>query len=132
MSIDLEKYFDTIQHDRLIKVLSKFCDQSTLELVRKLISVGYIDLHNLNDSSKYAVKGIPQGSILSPLLSNIYLNEFDQFVETSLIAVYNKGEGRPPLNPLYYKEHKLSETDLTFSEAYPELKESILRVKHAR
>jgi len=49
-----------------------------MELVRKLIKAGYIDIHNLNDRNKYKVsEGIPQGSILSPLMANILLDKLD-------------------------------------------------------
>lgn len=132
ISLDLEKYFDTIHHNRLIDILSERCDQSTLELIRKLIRVGYIDLHNLNDRTEYSIKEVPQGSILSLLLSNIYLNEFDQFVETSLLPKYNIGEGRPSIRAEYYQEHKLSDKDKKIIEIYPELEQSILNVKHKR
>jgi retron-type reverse transcriptase len=112
--------------------LSEYCDQSTLELIRKLITVGYIDLQNKNDSLESAIKGFPQGSILSPLLSNIYLNGFDQFVETNLLLKYNIGDGRPSIRPEYYQEHKLVDKDNEILKLYPELKQSILNVKHKR
>jgi len=112
--------------------LSEYCDQSTLELIRKLITVGYIDLQNKKDSLDPATKGLPQGSILSPLLSNIYLNGFDQFVETNLLPKYNIGDGRPSIRPEYFQEHKLVDKDKEILKVYPELKQSILNVKHKR
>lgn len=132
ISLDLEKYFDTIHHNTLINILSEHCDQSTLELIRKMITTGYVDLHNLNDRTRYLIKGVPQGSILSPLLSNIYLNEFDQFVETILLHKYNFGDGRRSIRPEYYQEHKLLDRDKEILKIYPELKQSILNVKHKR
>lgn len=132
ISLDLEKYFHTIHHNILIEILSEYCNQGTLELIRKLITVGYIDLQNKNDSSESATKGTPQGSILSPLLSNIYLNGFDQFVVTNLLSRYNIGDGRPSLRPAYFQEHKLVDKDKEILKIYPELKQSILNVKHKR
>lgn len=131
ISIDIEKYFDKIHHDKLIEKLSPYCDQTTLELIRKLIKVGYIDPHNQNDRSLYAKEGVPQGSLLSPILSNLYLHAFDKFVESKLLPSWNKGDKRP-INSEYYYEHKLDETDLDMVKVYPELKDVIRRIKHKK
>jgi group II intron reverse transcriptase/maturase len=133
ISLDLAKYFDTIHHEILLSQLDKFCDQGTLELIRKLIKVGYVDLHNLNDRSKYLVKGVPQGSVLSPLLSNIFLNEFDQFVINDLMPDFTPQEGRPRLNPEYYQEHKFDDDDRLMIERYgPQLEKALHNIKHKK
>lgn len=120
-----------INHKILINQLDKFCDQGTLELIRKLIKVGYVDLHNLNDRSKYAVKGVPQGSILSPLLSNIFLNEFDQFVLNNLMPDFTPKEGRSRLNCEYYQEHKFDDNDRLMIERYgPQMEKALHNIKH--
>src|SRR6266542_1071261 len=51
------------------------------------------------------LSGAPQGGVLSPLLSNIYLNRLDRYVETTLLPVYNQGERRRPYLP-YMRLHK--------------------------
>lgn len=131
ISLDLAKYFDTIHHEILLSQLGKFCDQGTLELIRKLIKVGYVDLHNLNDRSKYAVKGVPQGSLLSPLLSNIFLNEFDQFVMNNLMPDFTAKEGRPRINPEYYQEYKFDDDDRLMIKRYgPQLEKALRNIKH--
>lgn len=83
--IDLEKDFNKTHHNKLLSITERHCDQATIELIRKLIQAGYIDIHNLNDRTKYEVEDVPQGSIISPVLSNLYFNEFDQYVETELL-----------------------------------------------
>jgi group II intron reverse transcriptase/maturase len=133
LSFDLTKYFDTIHHEILLSQLDKFCDQGTLELIRKLIKVGYVDLHNLNDRSKYSVKGVPEGSVLSPLLSNIFLNEFDQFVMNDLMPDFTPKEGRPRLNLEYYQEHKFDDDDRLMIKRYgPQLELALYNIKHKK
>ena len=132
LSIDLEKYFNKIHHDKLLSIVERHCDQATTELIRKLIQAGYIDMHNLNDRTKYGVEGVPQGSIINPLLSNLYLNEFDQYVDTELLPEWNNGEKRPIDKSEYYKQHKFSEFDHEIIKEYPELEQSISNLKHKR
>ena len=74
---DIEKCFDKIHHKLLLEKLGNFCDQSTIELIRKLLKVGYVDVHNLSERSGYNAEGTPQGSLISPILCNIYLHELD-------------------------------------------------------
>lgn len=121
-----------IHHKILLNQLDEFCDQGTLEVTRKLIKVGYVDLHNLNDRSKYAVKGVPQGSVLSPLLSNIFLNEFDQFVMNDLMPDFTPKESRPRINPEYYQEHKFDDDDHLMIKRYgPQLEKVLHNIKHS-
>jgi retron-type reverse transcriptase len=53
-----------------------------------------VDISNLADVVQRTALGISQGSLISPLLANIYLNELDQFVESELLPLWNKGDER--------------------------------------
>jgi len=74
VDVDLKSYFDTIPHDRLVKELRKYvADNSTIELVEKFLQAEVLD--GLKHWTPMA--GAPQGAIISPLLSNLYLNDLD-------------------------------------------------------
>ena len=74
---DIQKCFDTIPHDKLIKLLeSKISDQRFIQLIRKSLKAGYFDFKIY----KTNIIGTPQGSIISPILANIYLHQLDTFV----------------------------------------------------
>jgi len=94
---DISKYFDTIDHDTLIAILSNnIKDNRFLRLIDNLLKAGYLEDWKFNKT----LSGTPQGGVISPLLANIYLNEFDKFVETVLIPKYTKGK-RQKSNPQY-------------------------------
>jgi retron-type reverse transcriptase len=48
-------------------------DQETIELIQKLLKVGYVNIHNLTKREEHKTENIVEGSILSPLLANIYI-----------------------------------------------------------
>jgi RNA-directed DNA polymerase len=78
IDIDLAKYFDTVNHDKLMSLLSrKVKNKRVLELIRKYLNSGVM----INGLKMNTDKGCPQGGPLSPLLSNIMLNEFDKELE---------------------------------------------------
>lgn len=78
VDIDLAKYFDTIPHDRLMQRLSKgIGDKSLLRLIHQYLKAGM--MHEGLESQR--TKGSPQGGPLSPLLSNIVLDELDKELE---------------------------------------------------
>jgi len=77
LDADITKFFDNIHHQRLIQeVRNKIEHPGILGLIQGWISVGIFT----NDGVIPADKGIPQGSVVSPLLANIYLDEFDRFI----------------------------------------------------
>jgi hypothetical protein len=115
----------------LLEKLSSLTDQATVELIRKLIKVGYVDIHNLNDRTAYSVEGLPQGSLISPILTNIYLHDFDVFVQEKLISEWNSGNERKFVTG-YQHRKALTMDDQAILNEYPELKNQIERVKHKR
>jgi RNA-directed DNA polymerase len=74
VDIDLAKYFDTVNHDKLMRLLADSIeDRRVLSLIRKYLQSGVM----LNGVVQETEEGCPQGGNLSPLLSNIMLNELD-------------------------------------------------------
>ena len=74
VEVDLSKYFDTLNHDLLLNILRRrIKDKRLIELIKKFLKSGVMD----NGVIVKTEEGSPQGGPLSPLLANIYLNEFD-------------------------------------------------------
>lgn len=87
---DIKGFFDNIDHEKMISILrKKISDERFLRLIRKFLNAGYLEEWKYNKT----FSGTPQGGIVSPILANIYLNEFDQWVEEQRES-FNKGEGR--------------------------------------
>ena len=79
---DLASYFDTVHHRILIKcVRRRISDQRFLALVWKFIKAGWVDRGLFCAASQ----GVPQGGVISPLLSNIMLHEFDMWMEKNYL-----------------------------------------------
>jgi len=78
VDIDLEKFFDKVNHDRLMGTLAKrIKDKRLLKLIRSYLKSGIM----INGLVKPSEEGAPQGGPLSPLLSNIVLDELDKELE---------------------------------------------------
>ncbi|WP_220197481.1 reverse transcriptase domain-containing protein [Ktedonospora formicarum] len=88
---DIAQYFDTMDHGILVEILSETIhDGRFIQLISKLLKAGYLEEWHWNAT----LSGCPQGGVISPILSNLYLNKFDNWVETVLIPQYTKGEKR--------------------------------------
>jgi len=78
VDLDLEKYFDTVNHDLLIKMVRETVkDEAVIGLIRKFLKSGVM----VDGLVSQTEQGTPQGGNLSPLLSNIYLTKFDLMLE---------------------------------------------------
>ena len=78
VDLDLEKYFDTVNHDRLMARLSRdIKDKRVLKLIRRYLQAGVLQ----NGVVRGRQQGTPQGGPLSPLLANIVLDELDKELE---------------------------------------------------
>lgn len=79
VELDLEKFFDRVNHDKLMALLvKKITDKRTLKLIRSYLNSGIMEGGVISPRTE----GTPQGSPLSPLLSNIVLDELDKELET--------------------------------------------------
>lgn len=78
VDIDLEKFFDTVNHDKLMTIIGRTIkDGDVISIVRKYLVSGIM----IDDEYEDSIVGTPQGGNLSPLLANIMLNELDKEME---------------------------------------------------
>lgn len=74
VQLDLSKYFDTLNHEKLLNLLRETIkDERVIQLIKKFLKSGVME----NGVKIAMTEGSPQGGPLSPLLANVYLNEFD-------------------------------------------------------
>jgi group II intron reverse transcriptase/maturase len=94
---DIKGCFDNIDHTILLAIIRRDIHDGRLaQLIEGLLKAGYMEDWQYHDT----LSGSPQGGIISPLLANIYLNEFDRFVADTLIPAYTRGKRRKD-NPTY-------------------------------
>jgi group II intron reverse transcriptase/maturase len=88
---DIRTCFDNINHEKLLEILSRdIKDSRFLKLIRDMLQSGYMEEWKILPN----YSGTQQGGVISPILSNIYLNELDKFIEEKLIPKYTKGKKR--------------------------------------
>ena len=94
---DIADCFGSLDHSTLLRILGeKIHDNRFLRLLRNMLEAGYLEDWEWNAT----LSGAPQGGVVSPVLSNIYLDRLDEFVEQDLIPQYTRG-GRKADNPAY-------------------------------
>ena len=88
---DVADCFGSLDHGIMIKILAeKIRDNRFLRLMRNMLRAGYLEDWRWNAT----LSGVPQGGVVSPILSNIYLHKLDDFAGNTLIPEYTSGETR--------------------------------------
>lgn len=96
---DLASCFDRIDHQVLLGILrERIHDGRFIHLIEKLLKAGYLEECTFNAT----YSGVPQGGVLSPLLSNLVLDRLDRYVEEDLIPAHTRGSRRKS-NPEYVR-----------------------------
>jgi group II intron reverse transcriptase/maturase len=96
---DISDCFGSLDHGILLRILAeKIHDQRFLRLIQNMLKAGYLEDWEYHET----LSGCPQGGVISPILSNIYLNKLDEFVERELIPQHTQGKGRR-INPEYQR-----------------------------
>ena len=93
---DMADCFGSFDHEIMVEILSeKIHDGRFLRLIKQMLQAGYLEDWRWNAT----LSGVPQGGVVSPILSNIYLHKLDEFVETVLIPQHTRGDwaGEPIL-----------------------------------
>src|SRR5215472_5787540 len=88
---DISDCFGSLDHKIMVSILAeKIHDGRFLRLVSGMLTAGYLEDWRWHAT----LSGAPQGGVASPILSNIYLDRLDRFVEQSLLPEYNRGDRR--------------------------------------
>jgi group II intron reverse transcriptase/maturase len=88
---DISDCFGSTDHEILMRILGeKIRDNRFLRLIRNMLKAGYMEDWQYHET----LSGTPQGGVVSPVLSNIYLHKLDEFVERELIPQHTRGNSR--------------------------------------
>ena len=100
---DIKSYFDTIDHTVLATLLNiRIKDRQFLDLYWKAVRAGYVEI---KDNKKFdSLIGTPQGSVISPILANIYLHELDLLMHDKIKSAHESGPTSRP-SKSYLKLH---------------------------
>lgn len=119
---DIEQAYPTIDHHVLIKILQKrINDHRFITLVWKSLKCGVLDEERI----QWSKTGVPQGSIVSPILANIYYHELDEYVQTLRIKYETPESERNTLKSPAYKtlEYKINKVSDKMRSHQPQSKE---------
>jgi group II intron reverse transcriptase/maturase len=90
---DISDCFGSLDHQVMLSILAeKIHDGRFLRLIERMLKAGYLEDWHWHAT----LSGAPQGGVASPILSNIYLDRLDQFVEQTLLPRYTQGQRRRP------------------------------------
>lgn len=93
---DITDCFGSLDHSVLLSILAeKIHDGRFLRLIGGLLRAGYLEDWRYHRT----LSGCPQGGVVSPVLSNIYLDRLDQYIEQTLLPAWNRGARRTPYRP---------------------------------
>jgi group II intron reverse transcriptase/maturase len=93
---DVTDCFGSLDHSIMRSILAeKIHDGRFLRLIDGLLRAGYLEDWRYHQT----LSGCPQGGVVSPVLSNIYLDRLDQYIEQTLLPAHNRGERRTPHRP---------------------------------
>ncbi len=116
---DIKGFFDNIDHHVLVGILRRrIRDEKLINLIWKFLRAGYVEDWVFHKT----YSGAPQGGIISPLLSNIYLNELDDYVE-QYVERYNKGDKRIHNSPYHNLASKINNRKEKNKRDWPTLSE---------
>ena len=126
VDIDLAKFFDNVPHDRLMSKVHAFInDGDTESLILKYLKSGSMSLNGFNPSEV----GTPQGGPLSPLLSNIYLDELDKELENRGLSFCRYADDCIILVKSHLAAKRVMKSIVTFLERKMKLKVNATKSK---
>lgn len=158
VDLDLKSYFDTIPHGKLLELVRKrVSDRKIIHLIRGWLKAGILEEGKLRNPET----GSPQGGVISPLLSNIYLHEFDsrwngtkgkltRYADDMVIITATREQAEKALETaeeileelglkLNRKKTKICHVQegfdflgFTFKEAYSKVRKRKVRIKYPR
>lgn len=113
VSLDLSRYFDTLNHERLLNRLRKeIKDERVIQIIKRYLKSGVMENGVVMDTEE----GSPQGGNLSPLLANIYLDEFDKEFERRGVPCVRYADDIVLLAKSERAAKRLLETSTTYLE----------------